>query len=127
MPSIDLLQFVERFLGALTNFAYSICGSIRLLIARPAYSGRGAYADYDGADMLRRLTPGWGGELSWELGRVLMGSLAATAISDAAARLLATLGWPLVPSLRGARRHTKTRGECAVQAAWTRPRPANAC
>ncbi|MGZ4825602.1 MAG: hypothetical protein ACXWK3_11725 [Reyranella sp.] len=156
MPSIDLLEFVERFLGALTNFVYSLCGSIWLLIRRPApaarylarrvrapdvrqvgpltlhflgfvlffaalqmtYSGRGAYADYDGADMMRRLTPGWGGELSWELGRVLMGALAATAVTDAAARLLANLGWPLVASLQKVRRRSKTRRDRAVQAGF---------
>ena len=157
MPSIDLLDFVERFLGGLTNFFYSLCGSIGLLICRPApaarylarrvrapdvrqvgpltlhflgfvlffatlqmtYSGRGAYADYDGADMWNRLTPGWGGELSWELGRVLMGALAATAVIDGIARLLANLGWPMVsPSLQRARRRSKTRRERAVQAGF---------
>ena len=156
MPSIDLLDFVERFLGALTNFFYSLCGSIWLLIRRPVpaarylarrarspeirqvgpltlhflgfviffaaqqmtYSGRGAYADYDGADMLQRLTPGWGGELSWELGRLLMGALAATAVVDAIARLLASRGWPtmVAPSMQKARRRSKTRRERAVQA-----------
>lgn len=83
------------------------------------YSGRGAYADYDGADMWNRLTPGWGGELSWELGRVLMGALAATAVIDGIARLLANLGWPMVsPSLQRARRRSKTRRERAVQAGF---------
>jgi MFS family permease len=157
MPSIDLLDFVERFLGGLTNFFYSLCGSIWLLIRHPApaarylarrvrspdvrqvgpltlhfigfviffaalqmtYSGRGAYADYDGADMARRLTPGWGGELSWELGRVLMGALAATAVIDAIARLLANVGWPMVSwSLQTARRRSKTRRRRAVQAGF---------
>jgi hypothetical protein len=157
MPSIDLLDFVERFLGGLTNFFYSLCGSIWLLIRHPApaarylarrvrspdvrqvgpltlhfigfviffaalqmtYSGRGAYADYDGADMARRLTPGWGGELSWELGRVLMGALAATAVIDGIARLLANVGWPMVsPSLQRARRRSMTRRERAVQAGF---------
>jgi hypothetical protein len=156
MPSIDLLEFVERFLGALTKFVYSLCGSIWLLIRRPApaarylarrvraphvrqvgpltlhflgfvlffatlqmtYSGRGAYANYDGADMLRRLTPGWGGELSWELGRVLMCALAATAVIDGIARLLANLGWPMGASLQKARRRSKTRSERSVQAGF---------
>jgi hypothetical protein len=157
MPSIDLLDFVERFLGALTNFVYSLCGSIWLLIRRPSpaarylarrvvrspdvrqvgpltlhflgffvffatlqmtSSGRGAYADYDGADMMNRLTPGWGGELSWELGRVLMGALAATAVIDGIARLLANAGWPMVPSLQKARRRSRTRRVRAVQAGF---------
>jgi hypothetical protein len=82
------------------------------------YSGRGAYADYDGVDMLRRLTPGWGGELSWELGRVLVGALAATAMTDAAARLLAVLGWPWGSTLRKIGRRSKTRRERAMQAGF---------
>ena len=57
-------------------------------------SGRGRYGDFDGADMLERLIPGWDGHVSPELGAVLLSAFFSTAVLDAWARVMVSCGWP---------------------------------
>ena len=57
-------------------------------------SGRGAYADFDGGDMVRRLVPGWNGHLTPELGAVVLSAFLGAAVTDTWARIMVTCGWP---------------------------------